>query len=138
MTRIPIGVTRCVELLRGITSESRQERTAWAAVIADWVDEGEVDVHEAAPIAAVLAWATLLEADIEHLTRADFLDSLDSLAQKDLAPTVVLEQVTSGLSRQDLIVAEVEFYDTLVDKLREQRAQAESTPPDLSSDSSNR
>lgn len=91
MTRIPIGVTRCVELLRGITSESREERTAWAGVIADWADEGEVDVHEAAPIAAVLAWATLLETDIVHLTRADFLDSLDSLAQKDLAPTVVLE-----------------------------------------------
>jgi hypothetical protein len=74
---------------------------------------------EAAPIAAVLAWATLLETDVAGLTRADLLNSIDTWAQVDLVPAVVLAQVTSNLPRQELDVAEVDSYDVLVDKLRE-------------------
>lgn len=120
MARVPIGAARCIELIRGITSESSEVRHSWASVAAEWADEGEVDIHEAAPIAAVLAWVALLETD-KFRIRAGFLDSLDSLAQKDLVPPAVLELVIAGLSRQDLDVAEVEFYDTLVAKLGERR-----------------
>lgn len=118
MSRVPIGVARCVELVRGITSTSAEERHAWASIAADWADEGEIDSHEAGPIAAVLAWVTLLETD-KFRIRASFLDSLDSLAAKDLVPEIILKQVTSGLSRQDLDTAEIEFYDTLTTKLEE-------------------
>lgn len=121
----PVGPTRCVELLRGITSESRDERLNWADVTIEWGMEGELVSSEAAPLAAVLAWATLLEDDTSGLVRSGFLDSLDSLAQVDLVPAVVLEQVTSNLSREELTTAEVDFYDPLVDKLREQPAPDE-------------
>lgn len=120
MARVPIGAGRCLELVRGITSESAEERYSWASVTADWADDGKVDSQEAAAIAAVLAWATLVETE-KFRIRAGYLDSLDSLAQKDLVPAFVLEQVTSGLSRQDLDAAELEFYDTLVTKLEEYR-----------------
>lgn len=39
----------------------------------------------------------------------------------DDVPTEVLELVTSGLSRDDLDIAEVDFYDALVAKLDEHR-----------------
>ena len=115
----PVGPARCVELIRGLTSESRDERTSWAGAIPMWGGWGELTSSEAAPLAAVLAWATLLETDVAGLTRTDLLDSLDSLAQVDEVPPVVLVQVTSNLSREDLDIAEVDSYDVLVDKLRE-------------------
>lgn len=124
----PVGPTRCVELLRGITSESRDERTGWAGVPTEWELECEFVPSEAAPIAAVLAWATLLETDVAGLTRASLLNSIDTWAQLDLVPAVVLEQITSNLSRVDLDVAEVDSYDVLVDKLRELPTGGESVP----------
>lgn len=117
-TTHPVGPDRCVEVLRGITSESRDERWGYADVVGEWHIDRELGDSEAAPLAAVLGWATLLETDMFRV-RAGFLFSLDTLAQSDLVPALVLEQVTSNLSREELDVAEVDSYEVLVDKLRE-------------------
>ena len=118
-TTHPVGPERCVDLLRGVTSHSRDKRWAWADVAGVWDVDRELGDSEAAPIAAVLGWATVLETD-EFRVRVDFLFSLNSLAQSDLVPRVVLEQVVSNLSRDELTTPdEVESYDVLVDQLRE-------------------
>lgn len=121
----PVGPARCVELIRGITSESRDERTGWAAAITGWEFRDEFVPSESAPLAAVVGWAALIETDVAGLTRADLLDALDMWAQVDEVPSAVLEQVTSNLPREELTTAEVDFYDPLTDKLREQPAPGE-------------
>lgn len=123
----PMDPERCVELLRGITSESRDERWGYADIVGEWDVDWWMVPSEAAPLAAVLGWAALLETD-KWRVRADLMFSLNSLAQADLVPRVVLEQVTSNLSRQELDVAEVDSYDVLVDKLRELPAVGEPAP----------
>lgn len=129
-----VGPARCLELIRGITSESPQEREAWSDVAALWNSWGELDDHESRTIAVILAWAAVVETDIVKV-REGLLNSLDSLAQSDLVPTYALELVTSGISRQNLDVSELEYYDTFVNKLCEQQAPPDSRTPDSPSDS---
>ena len=100
---------RLVEMVRGITSESVDERHIWADVPGYWCDNGELNCDEGPVLAAVLAWATLIETHIVEV-REGFLSSLSSLIVLDLVPTEVLELVTSGLSRDSLDISEVEFY----------------------------
>lgn len=111
---------RLIEMVRGITSESAEERRVWSDVAGYWCDNGELNGDEGPVLAAVLAWATLIETHIFEV-REGFLSSLSSLIVLDLVPTEVLELVTSGLSRDSLDVSEVEFYDALAAKLDEHR-----------------
>lgn len=115
----PLGPERCVELLRGITSESRDERWGYAGVAGDWDDEYSMPAVEAAPIGAVLGWAALIETDTEGFTRDDQIGSLWSLALLDRVPRVVLEQVISNLPREELTINQAEGYDLLLGKLQE-------------------
>lgn len=71
-------------------------------------------------LVAVSAWAAVIETHIFEV-REGLLNGLDSLTVLDHVPTEVLELVTSGLSREDLDTAEVEYYDTLVAKFNEHR-----------------
>lgn len=89
-------------------------------------ENGEFSGDEGPPLAAVLAWAALVETHILDV-RERLLNSLSSLTVRDLVPTEVLELVTSGLSRENLHVAEVEFYDALVAKLDEHRSRSSQT-----------
>jgi hypothetical protein len=114
---------RLVEMVRGITSESVDERHIWADVPGYWCDNGELNCDEGPVLAAVLAWATLIETHIVEV-REGFLSSLSSLIVLDLVPTEVLELVTSGLSRDSLDISEVEFYDALATKLAEHRKRS--------------
>lgn len=122
---LSISPERLIEIVRGITSESAEERHVWASVPGYWCDSGELYGDEVPVLAAVLAWAALIETEI-FAVREGLLSSLDSFTVLDLVPTEVLELVTSGLSREKLDIAEVEAYDTLVAKLGEHRGR--STP----------
>jgi hypothetical protein len=68
----------------------------------------------------VLAWAALVETHVLNV-RERLLYSLSSLVT---VPAETLELVTSGLSRGDLDIAEVEFYDALVAKLDEHHGRS--------------
>lgn len=118
-----ISPTRLIEIVRGITSESVEERRTWADVPDFLCENGELHGDEAPVLAAVLAWAALIETHKRDV-REKLLNSLDSLAVVDLVPTNVLELVTSGLSCEDLDIAEVEFYEALVAKLDEHRGRS--------------
>lgn len=117
---LSLSPERLIEMVRGITSESVEERHAWASVPGYWCDIGELHGDEGTALAAVLAWAALVETEFFGV-RSGFLSSLCSLIVLDLVPTKVLELVTSGLSRDDLDIAEVDGYDALVAKLDEYR-----------------
>lgn len=115
-----IGLRRCLDIVRGITSTSKDERHTWAAVPGWWYVNGEIDDHEAATISAVLSWATLVETEIPDV-REGFLDSMGTMAENDRVPLPVLEEVTSGLQPEDLDVAEECHYETLLSKRDEYR-----------------
>lgn len=114
-----LGPGRLVEMLRSITSASAEQRHAWAATPSEHCDNGDLAGYEAATLAAVLAWATVIEPDTA--ARSGFLTSLRSLARAGLVPTAVLQFVTSRLSRAGLESHDVETYDTLATKFDEQR-----------------
>jgi hypothetical protein len=117
---------RLVTLVRGITSDDPEERHIWADVPGYLrTTSGKLGGDDGPVLAAVLAWAALVETDFFRV-RAGFLDSLDALTVVDLVPTGVLELVTSHLSRQELDIAEVEFYDTLVATLEQHRRDGRS------------
>lgn len=110
---------RLVEMLRGITSNCAEQRRAWAATPGEHCDNGDLAGYEATTLAAVLAWATVIETDTA--ARSGFLSSLNSLARAGLVPTAVLQFVISRLSRASLDNHEVESYEALRDKFDEQR-----------------
>lgn len=111
---------RLVEIVRGITSESVEERRVWAEVPGDLSDYGELRGDEVAVVAAVLGWAVLVETHVLEV-RERLLYSLSSLI---MIPAETLELVTSGLSHNDLHIAEIEFYDVLVSRLDEHRGRS--------------
>lgn len=115
-----------LEMVRGLTSESAEERRAWADVPGYLCTSGKLHGDEGPVLSAILAWAAVVEPHILAV-REGFLNSLDSLTVLDLVPTESLELVTSGLSREDLDIAEVEYYDTLVAKLDEHRRRSPPT-----------
>ncbi len=121
--KLSIDPERLIEMIRGITSASAEQRGAWADVPGYLCDNGELYGDEGPVLAAVLAWAALIETDA-FAARSGFLDSLSSLAVLDLVPTEVLELVTSGLIRDSLESYELDFYDALVAKLDEYRRQS--------------
>lgn len=111
---------RLIEIVRGVTSESAKEREAWADVAGYLCDNGELYGDEGPVLAAILAWAAVVETQIFEV-REGFFSSLCSLIVLDLVPTEALELVTSRISREDLHIAEVDGYDALVAKLDEYR-----------------
>lgn len=120
---LSISPERLIEIVRGVTSESVEERRVWADVPGYWCDRGDLHGDEGPVLAAVLAWATLVETHTLDV-REGLLNSLGSLTVLDLVPTDVLELVTSRLSRESLDIAEVEAYDALVVKLDEHRRRS--------------
>lgn len=120
---LSISPTRLIEMVRGITSEAVEERRTWADVPDFLCEHGELHGDEAPVLAAVLAWAAIIETHKQDV-REKLLNSLDSLAVVDLVPTNVLELVTSGLSREDLDIAEVEYYEALAAKLDAHRGRS--------------
>lgn len=115
-----------IEMVRGLTSESVEERAAWADVPGYLCTSGKLHGDNGIILAGILAWATVTEKHVLAV-REGLLNSLDSLTVLDLVPTEALELVTSELSREDLDVAEVEYYDTLVAKLDEHRGRSSRT-----------
>ncbi len=109
----PVGPRRCIDLLRGITSTSSEERHVWAGVTDQWFGIGELDYREDVTIAWVLAWTTVHEGQ-RYPVRVGLLDSLQGLALDDRAPAAALDLVTTAIPRADLDVAEVESYDELL------------------------
>ena len=122
-----IGPARCIQLIRGITSFSLEERDAWADIAGEWVLDGELDSEEIHLLAAALAWATLIEIDRPRI-RAGFLSSLSIMGGGGLLPTRVLELVTSGIAVRDLHPVEVEGFGYLTTMLNGQRVDRP-TPP---------
>ncbi len=121
--KLSLSPERLIEMIRGLTSKSVEERHAWASVPGYWCDTGELCGDEGPVLAAVLAWAALVDTDI-FAARSGFLSSLVSLTVLDLVPTEVLELVTSGLPREGLETYELDFYDALVTKLDEHRRRS--------------
>lgn len=115
-----VGPRRCLDLVRGVTTDVREERHAWAGVAGQWYTDGEFDDQEAAMLTAILSLAALVETEVFDI-RVDFFDSLAAFAGNDRVPLHVLEEITSGLLPEDLDVAEDELYQILVDKRDEYR-----------------
>jgi hypothetical protein len=113
-----IGPARCLDVIRGVTSWSIEERDAWADIPGEWVLDGELDADEIHLVGAALAWAALIEIDRPRV-RAGFLSSLSIMGGGGMLPTRVLELVTSGIA--DPHPVEVEGLDYLTAMLRGQR-----------------
>ena len=120
---LSINPERLIEIVRGITSESAEERRVWADAPAFLCSIGDLQGDEGPVLAAVLAWAAVVETHIVDV-REGLLDSLSSLAVQDLVPTHVLELVVSKIPRDKLDIAETESYDALVAKLDEHRRRS--------------
>lgn len=114
-----IGPARCMQLIRGVTSYSIEERDAWADIAGEWVLDGEIDTEEIQLIATALAWAALIEIDRPRV-RAGLLSSLSIMGGDGLLPTRTLELVTCGIPQRDLHPVEVEGYCYLTAMLSEQ------------------
>lgn len=118
MTRIregtPVGARYCLDLLRGITTTSLEERRGWAGAAAWWFGDGQLDHREDVTLAWVLAWAAVLETR-SPLVRGDLLDSLDVLSSSDRAPVGALDLVIATVPRAGLDVSGIESYDALLD-----------------------
>lgn len=124
-----IGPERCVLIVRGITSASDRERHSWGGTPGLWDSWGDLDDHETRTVAAVLGWAALIEPAGSDI-REHFLDSLASLATSWLVDTATMEQVLAGIPPEDLTVPEIDFYEGIVDELRDQHARTGPAPRD--------
>ena len=91
--RRAIGPVRCMELLHALTSSNLKK--PWCQVLDRRIDAGELDGTEIGAISAVLAWAAVVEADVE--VRAAMLGSLLNLGRRRLLPALVVERLVEQL-----------------------------------------
>ncbi len=111
------GPVRCLDILRGISSEAREDRSDWGPTAGEWLAAGGLDAFEAGVVGAALVRATVLEPG-GYGVLAGLLGSLAALARAGAVPGHVLRATLGDLPHDDLDAAEREACRALVSTLR--------------------
>jgi hypothetical protein len=107
------GPVRCVDVLRGISSGTREDRADWGPTAGEWFAAGELDGFEAGVLGAALLRVTVLEPG-GYGVLVGLLGSLAVLGRAGAVPEHVLRATLGRLPRDDLDPAERDAYRSLV------------------------
>ena len=112
-----VGPLGCVDLLRGLSSDVREDRLDWGPTAGEWLAAGTLDAFEATAIGAALIRAAVLEPG-GYGVLAGLLGSLAALGRVAVVPPHVLRATLATIHHDDLDLAEREAYRTLVAAVR--------------------
>ncbi len=111
-----IGPLHCVDLLRGISSDAREDRLDWGPTAGEWLAAGALDAFEATAVGAALIRAAVLEPG-GYGVLVGLLGSLAALGRVGVVPPHVLRATLASIHHDDLATEEREAYRALVTTL---------------------
>jgi hypothetical protein len=110
------GITpkRALDLVRGLTSSSIEQRRIWSTVAEHW--NAELDNTQANTTATILVWSIEIEPDSDGI-RPRLISSLAALANYHDLTTGTLERAASSISQMALTESEVACRQALLEIL---------------------